>query len=100
VVDKLVKMQIVDAVAVFNWLFSEKVTPHFTRQYIWDILESTVLKTNRSHDQAIKELADTNERLKKVKRAVAVSQSRRNLVVLSFRKVVFCTGYTCIHQHF
>lgn len=66
VVDKLIRMQIVDAVAVFNWLFSEKVTPHFTQQYVWDILESTILKTNRSLDQAISQLADTKEKLKKV----------------------------------
>lgn len=65
-VDKLVRMKVVDAVAIFNWLFSEKVTPHFTHQYVWDILESTVLKTNRSHDQSIKQLAETNEELKKV----------------------------------
>ena len=56
----------VDAVAVFNWLFSEKVTPHFTQQYPWDILNATILKTNTSHDTAIRELAKTNEELKKV----------------------------------
>ena len=65
-VDKLIRMEIVDAVAVFNWMFSEKVTPHFIQQYPWDILNSTVLKTNESHDRAIKELAETNEKLKKV----------------------------------
>ena len=59
-------MEIVDAVAVFNWMFSDKVTPHFTQQYLWDILNATVLKTNRSHDRAIKELAEANEKLKKV----------------------------------
>lgn len=74
VVDKLIRMQIVDAVAVFNWLFSEKVTPHFTQQYVWDILESTVLKTNRSHDQAIKQLADTNDKLKKVNVVSSIQQ--------------------------
>lgn len=37
-----------------------------SRQYIWDILESTVQKTNRAYHQAIKELADTKEKLKKV----------------------------------
>ena len=66
VVDKLVRMEVVDAVAVFNWLFSEQVTPHFTQQYVWDILEGTVLKTNRSHDRSIKQLAEANEQLKKV----------------------------------
>lgn len=72
VLDKLVRMQIVDALAVFNWLFSDKVTPYFTRQYVWDILESTVLKTNKSHDQAIQQLVDTNEKMKKVERCVHV----------------------------
>lgn len=70
-------MEVVDAVAVFNWLFSEKVTPHFTQQYVWDILESTVLKTNRSHDQSIKQLAETNEKLKKVR----LTLTFRNFVV-------------------
>ena len=71
-VDKLTKMQVVDVMAVLNWLFSESVTPHFTQQYVWDILASTVHKTNRSHDQAIKELADTNEELKKVRQRMSV----------------------------
>ena len=60
------RMQIVDAMAVLSWLFSEKVTPLFTSQFVWDILESTILKTNRAHDQAIKKLAETQESLKKV----------------------------------
>lgn len=66
VVDKLMRMQIVDAMAILNWLFSAKVTPLFTQQYIWDILEATILKTNRSHLQATKALTETEEKLKKV----------------------------------
>lgn len=60
------RMQIVDAMAILNWFFSSKVTPLFTRKYIWDILEATILKTNRAHVQATKDLAETKEKLKKV----------------------------------
>ncbi len=66
VVDKMMRMQILDAMTVLNWFFSSKVTPLYTRQYIWDILESTILKTNRAHIQATKDLAETEEKLKNV----------------------------------
>lgn len=84
-VDKLMKMQIVDVMTVLNWLFSENVTPHFTQQYVWDILASTVLKTNRSHDQAIKELADTNEELKKVSDLDEVAMGSEERQILETR---------------
>jgi len=66
VVDKLMRMQLVDAMVILNWFFSSKVTPLYTHQYIWDILDATILKTNRAHIQATKDLAETNEKLKKV----------------------------------
>lgn len=38
----------------------------FYRQYVWDILESTVQKTNSAYHTASKELAETKEKLTKV----------------------------------
>lgn len=87
-------MEVVDAVAVFNWLFSEKVTPHFTRQYVWDILESTVLKTNRFHDQSIKQLADTNEALKKVRSMLSLLEPEWSATMLrvDYQYYLDCIG--------
>ena len=38
----------------------------YCRQYIWDILESTVQKASASYHTSTKELADTKEKLNKV----------------------------------
>ena len=34
---------------------------------MWDILDSTVQKSNRAYHQSIKEMVDTEEKLKKVR---------------------------------
>jgi len=59
-------MQIVDSMTVISWLFTPEVMPQFTRQYVWDILESTVQKTNKAYHQSVRDLADMKEKLKKV----------------------------------
>lgn len=86
VLDKLMRSQIVDSMVVVNWLFLPQtvsdfhkyasstlntcITPSlrwaFYRQYIWDVLESTVQKTNSAYYTASKELAETKEKLTKV----------------------------------
>lgn len=66
VVDKMLRMQIVDSMAVLEWLSTPEVVPLYTRQFVWDIVESTLLKQNKAYIQATKELSDTQEELRKV----------------------------------
>lgn len=66
ILDKLVRSQIVDAMVVVNWLFLPTTVQDFHKQYVWDILESTVTKTNSAYHSASKELTDTKEKLTKV----------------------------------
>jgi nuclear cap-binding protein subunit 1 len=44
ILDKLIRSQIVDAMVVVNWLFLPTTVQDFHKQYVWDILESTVQK--------------------------------------------------------
>lgn len=41
-VDKLVKTQLVDALSVTAWIFSDQMQQDFTRFYLWDILHTTI----------------------------------------------------------
>lgn len=66
VVDKLVRMQIVDALSVVSWVFTPSTVPQLSKQYIWDILASAVQKTNKAYLHVNKELANTREKLKQV----------------------------------
>ncbi|KAL5482194.1 hypothetical protein EMCRGX_G022489 [Ephydatia muelleri] len=60
VVDKMLRMQIVDSMAVIE-------------QFVWDVVESTLLKQNRAYAQANKELTDVQEELRKVSDLDAVA---------------------------
>ncbi|XP_040273221.1 nuclear cap-binding protein subunit 1 [Bufo bufo] len=64
-VDKMIRMQIVDCAAVANWIFSPEISPDFTRLYIWEILHSTIRKMNKHVQKIQKELEDTKQRLAK-----------------------------------
>uniref|UniRef100_F6PKJ4 MIF4G domain-containing protein n=1 Tax=Ciona intestinalis TaxID=7719 RepID=F6PKJ4_CIOIN len=46
-VDKMIRMQIVDCASVAKWLFSPKMADDFTRLYVWEIMHSTIRKMNK-----------------------------------------------------
>uniref|UniRef100_A0A8C9VPZ6 Nuclear cap binding protein subunit 1 n=1 Tax=Scleropages formosus TaxID=113540 RepID=A0A8C9VPZ6_SCLFO len=64
-VDKMIRTQIVDCVAVANWIFSQDMTHEFTRFYVWEILHSTIRKMNKHVQKIQKELEDSKEKLEK-----------------------------------
>lgn len=46
-IDKLLKLQIVDCSAVATWIFSKEMTGEFTKMYLWEILHLTIKKMNK-----------------------------------------------------
>ncbi|XP_064390232.1 nuclear cap-binding protein subunit 1-like isoform X2 [Halichondria panicea] len=64
VIDKLLRMSVVDAGSVVSWLCS--ATPLFTRGFPWEVLTSTLHKTKTSLANTKRELADTRDKLRKV----------------------------------
>ncbi|CAD5115921.1 DgyrCDS4852 [Dimorphilus gyrociliatus] len=55
IIDKLVKIQIIDATTITSWIFSEEMEANFTCFYVWDVLHTTI---NRVEQQ----VANLNER--------------------------------------
>lgn len=47
IIDKLLKLQIVDCSAVATWIFSKEMTGEFTKMYLWEILHLTIKKMNK-----------------------------------------------------
>nr|CAG4638339.1 EOG090X03JL [Cyclestheria hislopi] len=64
IVDKMLKIQIVECCAVANWLFSRDMAPEFTRSYIWEILHLTIRKMNKHVTRLEKELNDARDMLR------------------------------------
>lgn len=47
IVDKLLKVQIVECSAVATWVFSKEMVGEFTKMYLWEILHLTIKKMNQ-----------------------------------------------------
>lgn len=47
IIDKLLKLQIVDCSVVATWIFSKEMTSEFTKMYLWEILHLTIKKMNK-----------------------------------------------------
>jgi len=63
VVDKLIRLQIINCSTVINWIFSKEMTSEFTRCYIWSMLHSTLKKMIKHKNKVSKELKNTRKRL-------------------------------------
>uniref|UniRef100_H2YUE9 Nuclear cap-binding protein subunit 1 n=2 Tax=Ciona savignyi TaxID=51511 RepID=H2YUE9_CIOSA len=46
-VDKMIRMQVVDCASVAKWIFSPNMADDFTRLYVWEIMHSTIRKMNK-----------------------------------------------------
>ncbi|KAL7745609.1 hypothetical protein ACLKA6_009831 [Drosophila palustris] len=64
-IDKLLKLQIVDCSAVATWIFSKEMTGEFTKMYLWEILHLTIKKMNKHVIKLNTELSDAKEKLSK-----------------------------------
>lgn len=47
IIDKLLKIQIIDCSAVATWIFSKDMTNEFSKMYLWEILHLTIKKMNK-----------------------------------------------------
>ncbi|XP_003369469.1 putative nuclear cap-binding protein subunit 1-B [Trichinella spiralis] len=56
VVDKMLKMQIIQSLAVIEWIFSEKMRGNLMRHYVWQIVYSMTTRLSRSIKQIQEEL--------------------------------------------
>ncbi|XP_017470240.1 PREDICTED: nuclear cap-binding protein subunit 1 [Rhagoletis zephyria] len=66
IIDKLLKLQIVDCSAVATWIFSKEMTGEFTKMYLWEILHLTIKKMNKHVIKLSSELTVAKEKLAKV----------------------------------
>ncbi|CAM9417695.1 nuclear cap-binding protein subunit 1 [Lampetra fluviatilis] len=62
-VDKMIRMRIVDCAAVANWVFSADMAQEFTRLYVWEIIHSTVRKMNKHVQKVQRELEEARDKL-------------------------------------
>ena len=54
IIDKMLKLQIVECSSVATWIFSKEMTKEFTKMYLWEILHVTIKKMNK-HVQKLSE---------------------------------------------
>uniref|UniRef100_A0A182JWI5 MIF4G-like type 2 domain-containing protein n=1 Tax=Anopheles christyi TaxID=43041 RepID=A0A182JWI5_9DIPT len=63
VVDKLLKVQIVECSAVATWVFSKEMVGEFTKMYLWEILHLTIKKMNQHVTKLSREMNEAKEKL-------------------------------------
>ena len=61
-VDKMLRMQIVDCSSVAKWIFSPQMAIDFTRIYTWEIMHSTIRKMNKHINRLEMDLNEMLER--------------------------------------
>lgn len=65
-IDKLVRMQLIDCSAVVNWLFSKDVKDNFTKLYVWEIMTSTLKKMIKHTNKVTGEVQEAKEKFAKL----------------------------------
>ncbi|XP_065059626.1 nuclear cap-binding protein subunit 1-B-like [Rhopilema esculentum] len=66
VIDKLIRLQIINCSTVVNWIFSKEMNADFTRCYIWVMLHSTLKKMIKHKNKVLKEFKDTKEKMNRL----------------------------------
>ncbi|BES94532.1 Nuclear cap Hypothetical protein protein subunit 1, 80kDa [Nesidiocoris tenuis] len=62
-IDKMLKIQLLDCSAVANWIFSKEMSHDFTKMYIWEILHLTINKMSKYVSRLTRELKEAREKL-------------------------------------
>lgn len=65
-IDKLVRMQVLDCSAVVNWIFSKDMKDNFTKLYVWEIMTSTLKKMSKHTNKVTGEVHEAKEKLAKL----------------------------------
>uniref|UniRef100_A0A182FS60 MIF4G-like type 2 domain-containing protein n=2 Tax=Anopheles albimanus TaxID=7167 RepID=A0A182FS60_ANOAL len=63
IVDKLLKVQIVECSAVATWVFSKEMVGEFTKMYLWEILHLTIKKMNQHVTKLSREMNEAKDKL-------------------------------------
>lgn len=69
-VDKLVRMHVIDCSAVVNWLFSKDMKDNFTKLYVWEVMTSTLKKMSKHTNKVSGEVQEAKEKLTKLEEKV------------------------------
>lgn len=64
-IDKMLKLQIIECSAVANWIFSREMQTEFTKLYIWEVLHLTIRKMNKHVARLQRELAAAREKVRR-----------------------------------
>ncbi|KAL1117702.1 hypothetical protein AAG570_004017 [Ranatra chinensis] len=62
-IDKMLKIQLLECSAVANWIFSKEMSHEFTKLYIWEILHLTIRKMSKYVSRLGRELVEAREKL-------------------------------------
>ncbi|XP_055329052.1 nuclear cap-binding protein subunit 1-like isoform X2 [Paramacrobiotus metropolitanus] len=61
-VDRLLRMQLIEPAGVVNWIFSPRMKAHFSRYFLWEILQQTIHRVSALVDRCRTELAEAKNR--------------------------------------
>ena len=64
-VDKMLKIQIIECSSIANWVFSNEMKHELTSFYVWEILNSTVNRMNIQVDKLQNDFNEFEDSLKK-----------------------------------
>lgn len=62
-VDKMLKIQLLECAAVANWIFSKEMSHDFTKLYVWEILHLTINKMSKYVNRLGREVTEAREKL-------------------------------------
>ena len=73
-VDKMLKIQIIECSSIANWVFSNEMKHELTSFYVWEILNSTVNRMNIQVDKLQNDFNEFEDNIKKSLNNEHVSQ--------------------------
>ncbi|CAG0913517.1 unnamed protein product [Notodromas monacha] len=61
IINKMLRMSIIECSAVANWIFSKEMTGEFTKMYVWEILHQTISKMSKHVTKVQNELREVHK---------------------------------------
>ncbi|EDO33158.1 predicted protein [Nematostella vectensis] len=65
-VDKLIRMQVVECTAVINWLLCKDMSQDFTKSYTWELMTTTIRRMNMQVNKVREESREAKDQLTKL----------------------------------
>ncbi|GAV02103.1 hypothetical protein RvY_12708 [Ramazzottius varieornatus] len=73
-IDRLLRMQLVDATSVVNWIFSPEMSMYFSDHHVWEILQQTIHRVSTLVQKSQSELNEARARSKEAADAEVVRE--------------------------